>query len=66
MGTKNNPKNRAGASKNRMFNGKEVEPAMFYDFENGANYLSAKVTKTNDMVFGDDGRPLKWKDMSGE
>jgi hypothetical protein len=66
VGTKNNPKNRAGSSRNKTFNGKEVEPAVFYDFENGTKYLSAKITKTNDIVFGGDGKPLKWKDISGE
>jgi hypothetical protein len=66
VGTKNNPKNRVGASKNKVFGGKEIEPAVFYDFEKGARYLSAKITKTNDIICGDDGKPLKWKDIPGE
>jgi hypothetical protein len=66
VGTKNNPKNRAGTTKNRVFGGKEIEPALFYDFEGGTRYLSAKVTKTNDLICGGDGKPLKWKDIVGE
>ncbi|MDR1425388.1 MAG: hypothetical protein LBI70_00105 [Rickettsiales bacterium] len=66
MGTKNNPKNRAGTSKNKTFDGKEVEPAVFYDFEKGISYLSAKTIKTNDIVCDSGGRPLKWKNISSK
>jgi hypothetical protein len=66
VGTKNNPKNRAGTSKSKSLGGKEVEPAMFYDFGRGTRYLSAKIAKTNDIVCGGDGRPVKWKDLASD
>ncbi|MDR2077553.1 MAG: hypothetical protein LBP39_01140 [Rickettsiales bacterium] len=60
MATKNNPKSRLNVSKTKTIRGKECEPVMFYDFGKKIKYLSAKITKTNDVVCGSDGLPLRW------
>ncbi|MDR2778035.1 MAG: hypothetical protein LBB13_00810 [Rickettsiales bacterium] len=66
MGTKNNPKDRMGADRNKVIGGKECEPALFYDFDRKIKYLSAKIAKTNDIVCGNDGLPLRWKEIASK
>jgi hypothetical protein len=63
MSTKNNPKNRSIATKGKVVNGKDVEPLMFYDFSKKTKYLSAKISKTNDVVCDGDNNPVRWKDL---
>jgi hypothetical protein len=63
MGSKNNPKNRGSNEKKKVFNGKEVEPVVFYNVENKQKYLSAKYVKTTDIVCDADGVPMHWKDI---
>ena len=60
MGSKNNPKNRGTGNKNKVFNGKEVEPIMFVDPVNKKKYLSAKYLKTTDIICGEDKNPIRW------
>lgn len=66
MGTKNNPKNRGGAAKGKIYGGKEVEPIEIIDPVNGKKFISAKVAKTNDIIFDGSGEPIKWKDIVDE
>ena len=63
MGTKNNPKNRGNATKGKIMNGKELEPIEIIDPINGKKFISAKVAKTNDIIFDKSGNPIKWKDI---
>ena len=65
MGTKNNPKNRGDSGKKVVFNGKEVEPVMFYDTDKKINYLSAKVSKSNDVICDSNNNPIKWSSVIG-
>ena len=64
MGSKNNPKNRTGGDKKKVYNGKEIEPIVFYDTEKKKKYISAKNTKTSDIVLDGKGNPIKWDDIA--
>ena len=64
MGSKNNPKNRTGSDKKKMYNGKEVEPIVFYDTEKKKKYISVKYAKTSDIILDDKGNPIKWDDIA--
>ncbi len=64
MGTKNNPKNRGDSGKKVIFDGKEVEPVMFYDTDKKVSYLSAKVSKSNDIICNSDNDPIKWESVT--
>jgi hypothetical protein len=64
MGSKNNPKNRGTAEKKKVFNGKEIEPVVFYDTESKKKYLSAKVSKSTDIVCDKEGSPVRWEDIA--
>lgn len=64
MGTKNNPKNRGDSGKKVIFDGKEVEPVMFYDTDKKVSYLSAKVSKSNDIICNSDNDPIKWENVT--
>lgn len=64
MGTKNNPKNRGDTGKKKIFDGKEIEPVVFYDTERKLKYLAAKVAKTNDVICGSSGEPLRWANIA--
>lgn len=66
MGTKNNPKNRGATAKGKLYNGKEVEPIEIIDPINGKKFISAKVAKTNDIIFDENNNPVKWKDIIDE
>lgn len=60
MGTKNNPKNRGLGSK-KQYNGKDVEPIMYYGKAHGnGNYLAVKYSKTSDVIMDESGKPMKW------
>ena len=63
MGSKNNPKNRTGGDKKVMYNGKEIEPVVFYDTENKKKYVSAKYAKTSDIILDAKGNPIKIDDI---
>lgn len=65
MGTKNNPKNRGDSGKKVVFDGKEVEPVMFYDTDRKISYLSVKVSKSNDVICDSDNNPIKWSSIVG-
>ena len=64
MGSKNNPKNRTGGDKKKVYNGKEIEPIVFYDTEKKKKYISAKYAKTSDIVLDGKGNPIKWDDIA--
>lgn len=66
MGSKNNPKNRGFVEKKKFYQGKEIEPVVFYDKENSKKYLSAKFCKTTDIICGNNGEPIKWEDVISE
>jgi hypothetical protein len=66
MGSKNNPKNRGTVTKKKVLNGKEVEPIVFYDTEMKKNYLSAKFSKTTDIVCDKNGEPIRWENIVSE
>ena len=63
MGTKNNPKNRGDAGKKVVFEGEEVEPVMYYDTDKRLNYLSAKVSKSNDIICDSNNNPIRWESI---
>lgn len=63
MGSKNNPKNRGAESKKKNFNGKEVEPVVFYDTEKKIKYVSAKVSKSTEVICDKDGNPIRWDEI---
>ncbi len=63
MGSKNNPKNRGSALKKKVVNGKEVEPIVFYDTEKKIKYVSAKVSKSIEVVCDKNGDPVKWSSI---
>lgn len=64
MGSKNNPKNRGGSAKTKIYNGKEVEPIMFISPVKGeGKYVSAKYAKTSDIICGEDKKPIRWNDI---
>ena len=63
MGSKNNPKNRGNGSKKKIFNGKEIEPVVFYDTEKKIKYVSAKVSKSTEVICGKDGNPVRWDEI---
>ena len=63
MGSKNNPKNRGSGIKKKVFNGKELEPVVFYDTEKKIKYVSAKVSKSTEVVCDKEGNPVKWGDI---
>ena len=66
MGSKNNQKNRGTESKKKVFNGKEIEPIVFYDTEKKLKYVSAKVCKSTEVICDKDGNPVKWADIESE
>lgn len=66
MGSKNNPKNRGAEGKKKTYNGKEIEPIMYYDTEKKQKYLSAKISKTADVVCDENRTPVKWDDIANE
>lgn len=66
MGSKNNPKNRGNVSKKKVLNGKEIEPVVFYDTEKHMKYVSAKVSKSIEVVCDKNGNPVKWSDIESE
>jgi hypothetical protein len=52
MGTKNNPKNRGKNNQKRKFNGKEIEPVLYYGNAAGhGKYMAAKYIGTTQLVF---------------
>lgn len=66
MGSKNNPKNRAGNVKKKVLNGKEIEPIVFYDTEKKLKYVSAKICKSVEVICDKEGNPVKWSDIESE
>lgn len=66
MGSKNNPKNRAGNIKKKVLNGKEIEPIVFYDTEKKVKYVSAKICKSTEVICDKEGNPIKWSDIESE
>jgi hypothetical protein len=67
MATKNNPKNKGLAGNKKFLNDKELEPVMYYGLYCGnGNYMSAKYTKTTDMVLDKDGVPVKWDSIESK
>lgn len=66
MGSKNNPKNRGSEVKKKVLNGKEIEPIVFYDTERKMKYVSAKVSKSTEVVCDKEGNPIKWNTIESE
>lgn len=66
MGTKNNPKNRGSTEKKKILNGKELEPIMIIDPESGEKYLSAKISKSTEIILGKNSSPMKWNEIVSE
>lgn len=65
MGSKNNPKNRGNSSKKKVLNGKELEPVVFYDTEKKLKYVSAKVSKSTEVICDKEGNPIRWNEIEG-
>jgi hypothetical protein len=67
MATKNNPKNKGQSGNKKFFNGKELEPIMYYGNYLGlGKYMSAKYTKTTEIVLDANSVPVKWDALSVE
>ncbi|MFC1659402.1 hypothetical protein ACFL0U_02450 [Pseudomonadota bacterium] len=67
MGTKNNPKNRGKEGGKKIYQGRELEPVMYYGKHAGhGSYMSARFVKTNDMLCDKDGKPLQWSEIIDE
>lgn len=61
MGTKNNPKNRAAKVEKKKFDGREIEPVLYYGMNSGhGKYMAAKFVGTIDMIADTSGKPLPW------
>ncbi len=61
--SKNNPTQREKAAE-IFFNGKKVKPVMFYDGENGKNYLAIQYDdNSGDMATDSEGDPLNWSNI---
>lgn len=63
MGSKNNPKNRTGEKQKKLFNGKEIEPILFVGSKDEGKYVSAKYSKTADLILNSSNRPIRWSEL---
>lgn len=63
--TKNNPNARKGSGNKKFYNGVEVEPVKYYGKHVGdTNYISAKKSKTNEIILDATGKPIKWTSIA--
>ncbi len=61
MGTKNNPKNRVKAIEKKKYDGKEIEPVLYYGMHSGhGKYMAAKFIGTSNMILDEKGKPIPW------
>ena len=64
MATKNNPKNKGSAGGKKTYNGKDIEPIMYVGTYAGhGKYMSAKYSKTTDIILDAAGKPIEWKSI---
>ncbi len=66
MGTKNNPKNRVKANKKKVYQGREVEPILYFGKHAGhGKYIAGKYAGTNEIIMDTNSKPLPWDDIQG-
>lgn len=64
MATKNNPKNKGLSGGKKFWNGKEIEPIKYIGSYAGlGKYMSAKYTKTTEIILDSKGKPVVWDDI---